>query len=200
MSRIILISVALGIIAGRLGIGAGHEVLLSKTGVFALNAMVFLVGISLGANKEAGERLRTVGFKAILPPLAVALGSIIGAALAGVALKMNVFEAMAVGAGFGWYSFSGVILHQMVGAQLGAIAFLSNVFRELLAVVSIPFVRKKFGKLAAIAPGGATSMDTTLPIISREAGLEIAALGFLSGAILSAIVPLLVPALARLII
>ena len=74
---------------------------------------------------------------------------------------------MAISSGFGWYSLSGIILTQLHSAEIGTIAFLTNIFRELITVVSIPFIAKYLNDYTAIAPAGATSMDSTLPIISK---------------------------------
>jgi uncharacterized membrane protein YbjE (DUF340 family) len=105
---------------------------------------------------------------------------------------------MAIGAGFGWYSLSGVMLTGLVGAQIGTMALLSNVFREMLSIVIMPLVVKYFGKIAAIAPGGATTMDTTLPVVVRYAGSDMSVISFVSGFTLSMLVFVLVPFFAGL--
>ena len=51
---------------------------------------------------------------------------------------------------------------------------------------------KYFGKLAPIASGGATSMDTTLPVITKFTGTEYAIIAVFSGTVLTIIVPFLV--------
>jgi len=43
---------------------------------------------------------------------------------------------------------------------------LADVVRELRALVLIPVLVTYTGKLVAIAPGGATTMDSTLPLIT----------------------------------
>jgi uncharacterized membrane protein YbjE (DUF340 family) len=102
-------------------------------------------------------------------------------------------EAMAVGAGFGWYSLSAVLITKIHSVELGSVAFLTNVFRELLTIISLPFVVKYIGKIPSIGPGGATTMDVTLPLIKKVAGEEIAVPAFISGVVLSSLVPILVP-------
>lgn len=89
--------------------------------------------------------------------------SVAAAVLAGLLLAMPLKEAVAVGAGFGWYSLSGVLIAATHSVELGATAFLANVARELMAFLLIPLLVSRVGKLAAIAPGGATTMDSTLP-------------------------------------
>ncbi len=83
-------------------------------------------------------------------------------------------------------------------ATLGAIGFLTNVIRELLAFVLIPVLAARLDPLTAIAPAGATAMDTTLPLIQRAAGSTTAIIAFVSGTVLSSAVPVLIPLLAKL--
>ncbi|MCL4426688.1 MAG: lysine exporter LysO family protein, partial [Firmicutes bacterium] len=76
---------------------------------------------------------------------------------------------------------------------LGTMAFLANLLRELLALLLIPLVARRLGKVMAVAPAGATAMDSTLPVISRFTDPQTAVIAFLSGAALTAISPFLIP-------
>ena len=87
-------------------------------------------------------------------------------------LQWTTAECMAVGSGFGYYSLSSIFITEYKGAQLGTIALLSNIIREIIALLFAPFFAKYFGKLSPISVGGATTMDTTLPIILRFSGKE----------------------------
>jgi len=164
----------------------------------ALGVLLFGIGIGIGYNRRAWSELRRLGLGVLGLPLAVAVGSIAGALGAGWGMGLPLNEASAIGAGFGWYSLSGVLLTQLAGASVGALAFLTNVLRELLAVLTMPFLARYLGRAAAVAAGGATSMDSTLLVVVRAAGDEAALLAFTSGAVLTALVPVLVPLLIRL--
>ena len=157
-----------------------------------LAVLLFLVGIDLGRNKKLLQYMRTMGSRVIAVPVAIGVGSIAGAWVAGLPLGMAGHESAAVGAGFGWYSLSGVILAEF-DTQLGATAFLCNVIRELIAIVCIPFLAVRLGHLYTLAPAGATAMDTTLPIVTKATSTEMAVMSFISGAVLSTAVPFLVP-------
>ena len=98
-----------------------------------------------------------------------------------------------------FYSVSAVILRGLGGAQLGTVAFMTNVLRELMAFLMIPFVARHFGRYAAVAPSGATAMDTTLPVIARATDDETALIAVISGVVLTALVPVLVPLLYNLL-
>ncbi len=166
------------------------------TGLLAF--LVFLVGVDLGGNRGAWRQAAAIGPWLLLVPLAVAAGSLSGAALAGALLAMPLKEAVAVGAGFGWYSLSGVLIAATYSVELGATAFLANVARELLAFLLIPCLAARIGKLPAIAPGGATTMDSTLPLITKVTDATTALVAFISGLILTAAVPVLIPLILAL--
>ena len=75
---------------------------------------------------------------------------------------------------------------------LGAMALLSNIFRELIALIFTPFLAKKLGPYAAVAAAGATSMDVCLPGITRSCGPEIIPATLISGVLTDFSVPFLV--------
>ncbi|HWQ60726.1 MAG TPA: lysine exporter LysO family protein [Negativicutes bacterium] len=160
--------------------------------------LVFLVGLDFGGNRGAWRQAAAIGPRLLLVPLAVAAGSLAGAALAGALLAMPLKEAVAVGAGFGWYSLSGVLIAATYGVELGTTAFLANVARELMAFLLIPVLAGRIGKLPSIAPGGATTMDSTLPLITRVTDAPTALIAFISGLVLTAAVPVLIPLILAL--
>jgi uncharacterized membrane protein YbjE (DUF340 family) len=49
-----------------------------------------------------------------------------------------------------------------------------------------------FGKLGPVVAGGATAMDTTLPIITRSSGNEYGIIAVFSGVVLTVLVPFIV--------
>jgi uncharacterized membrane protein YbjE (DUF340 family) len=72
------------------------------------------------------------------------------------------------------------------------VALLANVMREVITLLAAPIFAVLFGKIAPIASGGATSMDTTLPIISKASGKEYAMVSLFHGIVLTVLVPFLV--------
>lgn len=189
----IALSVIAGFFAGKLL--NEPQAWLDTAVTYALALMVFLVGIEIGQNKQALLDLRKLGLRILIVPLAVATGSLIGAAFGGILLSMPLHEAAAVGAGFGWYSLSGVMLSKLHSVELGATAFLANVSRELMAFILLPLLVHHLGPLVAIAAGGATTMDSTLPLITKLTNAKTGLIAFLSGLVLSALVPVLIPLL-----
>jgi uncharacterized membrane protein YbjE (DUF340 family) len=155
--------------------------------------VVFAAGVDVGTKKTIFRMLAQHREKMLLIPLGTALGSALAGGLLGAALGIPINEAAAVAMGLGYYSVSSGILTGLGGAGLGALAFIANVFRELLALAITPLVAKYISPYCAVTPGGATSMDTTLGIISRSTNEEITVIAMLHGVILTVAVPILVP-------
>ncbi len=183
-----------------LGIGCGYFIfpssIISSLDIiasFSLYALIFCVGIDIGSNKTILKDLKAMGVKVLLVPFGGILGSLIGGFVAGLLFNMAINESLSIASGFGWYSLSGVMLKELGGEALGAIAFLTNVFREIFAVILIPILAKRLNTYSAIAPAGATSMDTTLPLVSKATNPEVAVISFINGVIMSSLVPVLVP-------
>lgn len=199
LTALIIGSVACGLLVGLVGMpffaGADGLSVISQA---ALALILLGVGVDLGGDRGAWQALRVLGARVLLIPAAIAVGSILGALAAGAIAGLPANESAAVGAGFGWYSLSGVMLAQSYNLTTGALAFLTNVLRELIAVVAMPVLARWVSPAVAIAPGGATTMDTTLPVVARSMGPTAAMLAFASGATLTALVPVLVPLLIRL--
>lgn len=161
----------------------------------ALDFTLVMVGIDLGLNREVWKHMFKMGWQVFIAPVGVALGSVLAAMLVGVFFGWSPREGGAVGAGFGWYSLSSVLISDLHSVSLGTVAFLSNVFREVLSILIVPFLAKKVGTLALVAPGGATTMDSTLPLLVAVGPKGIGIVAFISGFSLTTLVPILVPAL-----
>ena len=192
MTKKILLVLAVGVL---LGLFVLPDSVYDRTGLMldiGLCLLLFFVGIDIGNNKDTFKNLKSVGLKMLIVPAATAIGSLFGGVVCSVIFHMNIFGALAVASGFTWYTLSAIIITP-VSAELAAIAFLSNVFREIIAFISIPFIAKHIGYLETIAVGGAISMDTGLPIITKNTSEEVVIISFISGIIISLLVPILVP-------
>jgi len=198
LTILVIISIAGGVILGYAVVPAGWLNYSSALTSCALSVMMLAVGLDLGSNKEAWLGMRKLGWKVFYLPLSVVLGTLLAAGGASFLLRMPLNEASAIGAGFGWYSLAGVLLTELYNVETGTISFLANIFRELLAVVLIPVLYRWKPGLLCIAPGGATTMDTTLPLVAKAAGPGAALIAFTSGVTLTILVPVLVPLLIKL--
>jgi uncharacterized membrane protein YbjE (DUF340 family) len=149
---------------------------------YVLYLLMFLVGLSIGSDQKLREILRSVRPRLLLVPLATIVGTLAATALAGLFIsRWSMAHCLAVGSGFGYYSLSSILITELAAgtlgsqaaAELGTIALIANVIRELIALLGAPFLVRYFGRLSLICAGGATTMDTTLPVITRYAGKEV---------------------------
>lgn len=193
MSFKIFLSVILGTITGYFFL---PEAMASNMGIIidiGLMILLFFVGIDIGKQKNILEKVKKMGIKVLLVPAAIIVGSVVGGMFAGYILKMPLNEGGAIGSGLGWYSLSSTMLLADGYVELSALAFLSNVFREVLGLISIPLIAKHLGKLETVAISGATAMDTSLPIISKYTDAETTIIAFVTGVICTASVPIILP-------
>ncbi len=161
--------------------------------VYALYALMFLVGISIGSDEKAIQALRNQNLKIFLVPLGTIVGTLLGVYLVSFFLSnRSATDCLAVGSGFGYYSLSSIFITQYKGAELGVIALMSNIIREIFTLLLAPLLVMWFGKLAPISAGGATTMDTTLPIITKFSGKEFVIIAISHGILVDFTVPFLV--------
>lgn len=192
MSVLIFVTVLLGIGAG-MRMPEAWSILLEQGSSWMLLLLLFCVGIEMGANRGVFRQIYELGLRVLLIPLGVVLGSLAGGLLTAMVLGMGAREGMAITAGLGWYSLSGILLTEAGNPIGGSISFLSNVFREMLTFILVPWIAKHINGYCAIAPAGATSMDTTLGVISKHTDGKIAILAFVNGVICTLLVPILMP-------
>lgn len=191
-SLIIISFFVIGVLLGRFVELPGFVTANDPT-LYALYVLMFLVGISIGSDKKALQALKQQNLKIILVPAATIAGTLAGSALISLVLQgRSLTDCLAVGSGFGYYSLSSIFITQYKGAELGTIALVSNIIRELITLLAAPLLVRYFGKLAPISVGGATTMDTTLPIITRYSGKEFVVVSIFHGISVDFCVPFLV--------
>lgn len=160
---------------------------------WALYALMFLVGIGIGADPKALSALKAFNLKIAIVPLITIVGTTLGVLVAwAISSNFSLTDTLAVGYGFGYYSLSSIFISELRGETLGVVALLANIIREIFTLLAAPLLAIYFGKLAPITAGGATSMDTTLPIISAASGKEYAIVSLFHGIVLTVLVPFLV--------
>ncbi len=159
-----------------------------------LYALMFFVGISVGGSRGLLGKLRQYHVRVLIIPAGIVAGSVLGGLVCAPLAGMSLPTGAAVASGLGWYSLAGVMMTDIAGAQVGSITFLANLLRELVSFFSIPWIAKHLNYPTCIAPAGATSEDTTLPMLIRCTNGETVVLSVLNGVICSALVPVLIEA------
>ena len=169
--------------------------------MYILYALMLQVGISIGSNKNLKAIVSHLHPKMLLIPLGTIIGTLLFSALASLLLRQwSVFDCMAVGSGFAYYSLSSILITQFkepsiglqLATELGTIALLTNIFREMMTLLGTPIIKKYFGKLAPISAAGVNSMDVLLPSITRYSGKEMIPIAILHGILIDISVPVFV--------
>ena len=160
---------------------------------FILYALMFCVGISIGCDTKTLKSFKDVNPRLMMLPVMTVVGTLAGTAAASALLPhRHLFDSLAIGSGFGYYSLSSIFITEYKGAELGTIALLANIMREIITLLCAPLLVRYFGKLAPISMGGATTMDTTLPIITRTSGQDYVIVSIFHGFCVDFSVPFLV--------
>lgn len=184
-------------------VGAGFqpEADMHNWSLCILYALMLQVGIGIGSNRGLQQELKKLSPKMLLVPAATIIGTLAFSAAASLLLSQwSVFDCMAVGSGFAYYSLSSILITQFkepsiglqLATELGTIALLSNIIREMMSLVGAPLIRKYFGQLAPISAAGVNSMDVLLPSITRCSGKEVMPIAIFHGILIDLSVPFFV--------
>ena len=189
----VAVSLVGGLLFGYLFLDTGVKDTLDLILMSALDVMIFIAGIEIGSNRGILKRICNLhsALLALTIPLAVACGSICGALLLGHIAGLSAYDSLLVGGGLGWYSFSSVVISAMYSTEIGTVAFLANMMSEISGFFLIPFL-VRVHKFLALAPSGAATMDSGLPVVIKYTNLHVGMYSFINGLVLTLIVPVLI--------
>lgn len=190
-SLVILGFFTLGIILGLAGLPAAQSIV-HKLSFWSLCILMAMVGMSVGGNPELVSSIRSMNPRIALLPIATILGTYAGCIIVNLFLGHSIADVLAIGSGFGYYSLSSVLISSSRGPHLGSIALISNIIREVFTLLCAPVLARIAGPLAPISSGGATTADTTLPIISSCCGDKFVLISIFHGFAVDFTVPFLV--------
>lgn len=187
----IFIPVTLGILSGFLFLPDWFIAASGTIIVVGLSILLFFVGIDLGTEGTIVENFKTAGWRVILFPFVMIIGTYIGSVVAGFIVGLSAKDALCVASGFGWYTLAPAMLAEY-SIEVSAISFMHNVMRELIGLLLLPIVAKRIGHIESTGLVGAGSMDVCLPIIVRTTSGNMAVYAFIIGVVLSTSVPIMV--------
>mgnify|MGYP000358608995 CR=1 FL=1 len=192
-SLIIIGFFVLGTLCGIFHLIPVDAVMDSKVSFYALCALMFSVGLSVGNDPQTLKKFPFAQSPAGISAHYDDTGHA-GRLCSGQPHLDAPFPDRLPGrsSGFGYYSLSSIFITEYKGAELGTIALLANISREILTLLAAPLLVRWFGNLAPISAGGATTMDTTLPIITRTAGQQFVVVSIFHGFVVDFSVPFLV--------
>ena len=166
--------------------------------MWVLYALMLQVGIGIGSDPRLKEILRSLSPRLLLLPCATIVGTMVASAAVSLLIsRWSVAEVMAAGSGMGYYSLSSILITQLkeptvgavVAAELGTVALVANILREMLTLTLAPLMVRWFSPVAPICSGGATTMDVTLPVITQYAGREWVFVAIAHGVVVDFTVP-----------
>ncbi|OOE50245.1 hypothetical protein BZG11_09710 [Salinivibrio kushneri] len=183
----LIAAVAVGLVVGLL---LNHDLSWVDTaseGILLL--LLLLIGIQL---RNSGMTLKQIilNKSGLMIAALVVATSLPGGLLAAWWLDIPYHHGLAMASGFGWYSLAGILMGDGLGPVYGGASFILELARELMAIMIIPILIRRY-PLTAIGYGGATAMDFTLPIIQSSGGIRCVPIAIVSGFILSLLVPVL---------
>ena len=157
---------------------------------YLLLFFIFLIGVELAFTQFDRSWL---SWKVLMVPVAAFVGSCLASILNYLILsnQYNLNEIFALAQGYGWYSMSGILFTELHSAKLGGIALLTDLFREIFAILLMYCLGWRFPR-SAISSAGATSMDVTLAMVKQSCGTHYVPHAMMSGLILSLLAPLLI--------
>lgn len=147
-----------------MGVANDFQFDLHDLSMYVLYALMFQVGIGIGSNKKLKELVKSLRPKMLLVPMA--------------SILITQFKEPSIGL--------------QLATELGTIALLANIFREMMALLGAPLIRKYFGKLAPISAAGVNSMDVLLPSITQYSGKDVIPIAIFHGILIDMSVPVFV--------
>ena len=181
-----------GVICGYTGL-ISADIAQSDISFYALCALLISVGFSVGNDPTTWQRFKALNPRLAWLPVMTILGTLAGSMVVSLLLPhRSIADCLASGSGFAYYSLSSILITQYKGAELGTVALLANIAREIITLIGAPLMVRWFGTLSPISAGGATTMDTTLPIITRTCGQQFVVLSLFHGFCVDFSVPFLV--------
>ena len=172
-----------------------------QVSVYVLYFLMLILGINIGCNRDPKELKATGKPQNLLIPLATIIGTLIFSAIGAFFLSQwTVYDCMAVGSGLSYYSVSSILITELksaslgvqVATELGTIALLANIFREMTALIGAPIFRRYFGYFAPISAAGIASADVSLSAIARYSGKDAIPLAVIHGVLIELCVPFFV--------
>ena len=139
MIVMMICSLILGLLYGMSGMEWNMLNVLSQNTDVILYTLMFSVGISVGMQKGIFAKIKEYHIKIFIIPLGIIVGSLAGGVLCALILEIPIGYGTAISSGLGWYSLAGVTISNLVNAELGSIAFMSNLMREMFSVFGCSF-------------------------------------------------------------
>lgn len=160
-----------------------------------LLVFMFLIGLDLAYSPLDRS---WINWKILLVPIGCIVGSSLGVLVyAKFNSELGIQDLIMLSQGYGFYSMSGIVVTELKNAELGSIALMNDLFREIFAILLMYCLGWRYPR-AAISAAGATAMDVTLPMVKQACGNDFIPYAMVSGFVLSVLAPIMVSILAAI--
>lgn len=171
----------------------GHDLYISTWNLLLI--FMFMIGLDLAHSPIDRSWLN---WKILLVPFGCIVGSLIGALVSALMISsISLKDLIMLSQGYGFYSMTGIVITELKNAQLGSIALMNDLLREIIAIILMYCIGWRYPR-SAISSAAATAMDVTLPMVKQACGNEFIPHAMVSGFILSILAPIAVSLLAIL--
>lgn len=198
MTWLIIIAVVLGLLFGyfylRVNVADidGFNDKVGNVMTLGLCIMIGSIGFDMGLSGTVIAQVKHIGFRVLIFPAAVIVGTAVSSVIVSFFLPLSVRECIAIGFGFGWYTFAPVAISSAGYVMAGAVSFMHNVFRETFGIILLPILAKKIGYIEACSLPGVAAGDMGLSLVEKALRPDIVVYSFAIGMSESILIPLLV--------
>ncbi len=198
MTWLIIIAVVLGLLFGyfylRVNVADidGFNDKVGNVMTLGLCIMIGSIGFDMGLSGTVIAQVKHIGFRVLIFPAAVIVGTAVSSVIMSFFLPLSVRECIAIGFGFGWYTFAPVAISSAGYVMAGAVSFMHNVFRETFGIILLPILAKKIGYIEACSLPGVAAGDMGLSLVEKALRPDIVVYSFAIGMSESILIPLLV--------
>jgi len=198
MTWLIIIAVVLGLLFGyfylRVNVADidGFNDKVGNVMTLGLCIMIGSIGFDMGLSGTVIAQVKHIGFRVLIFPAAVIVGTAVSSVIMSFFLPLSVRECIAIGFGFGWYTFAPVAISSAGYVMAGAVSFMHNVFMETFGIILLPILAKKIGYIEACSLPGVAAGDMGLSLVEKALRPDIVVYSFAIGMSESILIPLLV--------
>jgi uncharacterized membrane protein YbjE (DUF340 family) len=157
---------------------------------YALDVLIIVAGFLIGVELSTLKRNARIDvFAGGALSLSTIASSMVAGLLASYILGADLRIGATIGGASGWYSLAGPLISS-VDPYWGLIGFLSNLTREIIHIILYPLLARCCW-FPAISIGGATTMDTGLPVITLYGGRRAGLIAMIHGGLITLFAPIL---------
>lgn len=153
---------------------------------FILYVLIYMVGMDL-----VGFKVRRFTRDLITVPVLTIMATLIAVFIFTIFSDLSWQELLVAASGFGWFSLSGPMVNKLVSPEMGAMAFMTDFFREMFSIIFLYFFGQKQPR-GAIGISGAAALDSALPFIKENCEDTFISHAIVSGFVLTILAPFLI--------